>query len=305
MRLRVLIVDSDAEETLFLQDVLAETQESGHWTSWIGSWVEVENIHAPTWADARAILGSERIDVVLLSLNLEDAHGADLFRHAQALFPHVPFVLLVPEPEAPFAIRLIREGAQDFAIPTRIECSALAHVMLNAIERQRILTSLRVASYIDPLTGLLCAAGFMHFAERDRRLAERLGRRLMLLLAEPRSIAEIVAAQGERKKDLILIETADRLRGLIGGSDLIGRISDSRFGLAVFDTPVESVEAAWSRIHLASADHGIDIGAAILDTHHPAGLEALFDQAARELAPGNAMPAGASASLHKTASMRP
>ena len=51
MSLRVLIVDSDPEETLFLQDALAEIKEGRSWTGW----VEMDCLHAPTWADAESI----------------------------------------------------------------------------------------------------------------------------------------------------------------------------------------------------------------------------------------------------------
>jgi PleD family two-component response regulator len=301
MSLRVLMVDSDPEETLFLQDVLAEIQEGGYWAGWVG----MECLHAPTWSDAESILLSESVDVLLLSLELEDAHGSDSFRRAQSLVPRVPIILLVSETDTELAIRLVREGAQDYTVPSRIECAILAHAMRNAIERQRLLTSLRSASLTDALTGLLNATGFAISAERERKLAERLRSRLMLVLAEPRNIAEISATHGEHKKDLIMIEAADHMRGLTGPSDLLGRASDTRLGLVVFDMPVESVEAAWSRIRSAGADHRIDIGAAIFDADHPAGLDSLFDQAIRDLIPGSALSEDPAPSLnHKTAGMR-
>jgi len=313
MSLRVLIVDSDPEETLFLRDALAEIQEGRYWDGW----VQIEFLHAPTWSDAESILKSESpaesIDVVLLSLDLDDAHGPEPYRKLQTVAPHVPAILLAAENEADLALQQIREGAQDFIVPSRLDCASLAHAMRNAMERQRVLTSLRSAMLTDELSGLPSAAAFAISAERQRKLAERLGRRLMLILAEPRNIGEISEARGVQRKDLMLIEAADHLRSLASPADLLGRAFDTRFALAILDTPVESVEAAWVRIHLAAADHGINIGAAIMDADHPAGLDSLFDQAAQDLCSesagsGSGGPpsslSGMPATHHKAAGMR-
>jgi PleD family two-component response regulator len=313
MSLRVLLVDSDPDETLFLQDALAEIQEGGTWAGW----VEMEVLHAPTWADAASILTSlsprESIDLMLLSLDLEDAQGPQAYRGAKALAPHVPAILVVPANDEDLALQQVRDGAQDFLVVSRIECATLAHAMRNAMERQRLVTSLRSASLTDELTGLPNAAGFAALAERERRMAQRMGCGLMLILAEPLGIEEISAAHGPQKRDLIMIEAADHLRGLAGPADLLGRTSNTRFALAILDTPAESVEAARSRIHLAAADRRMKIGAAILDAEHPVGLDSLFDQAAQDLGAGSGARAASKSFAgrptgpfhhHKTAGMR-
>jgi GGDEF domain-containing protein len=123
-----------------------------------------------------------------------------------------------------------------------------------------VLSASRACATIDPLTGLANRAAFSTHAERDRKLAERLGRRWMLLLAE---------AFGRQHRDLALIETADHLRTLIGPTDLLARIDDSRFAITVFDTDALSIEAAWARLHENAGAHHISIGAAIFDPNAP------------------------------------
>ena len=68
-------------------------------------------------------------------------------------------------------------------------------------------------------------------------------------------------------------------------TDLLARIGQTRFALAVFDTDTESVEEAWSRLHAAAPEHRIRVGAAIFDPERPASLDTLLDQAALDLAP--------------------
>ena len=281
MTLRVLLVESDAEDVLFLQEALTEIEGGRYWSNWI----RIETLHADTWAKAAAILANEPLDLLLLDLNLPDTQGAETFRRAQAAASQVPVILLTSAEDAEVAARLVREGAQDFLLKKQIDCAPLAHAMRNAIERHRLLSATRAASMIDSLTGLPNRGGFLIFADRDRKLAERLGRRLMVLVAEPKNLAAITAAYGDQRRDLTLIEAADHLRGLIGPADLLARITETHFALTIFDTDIEPVEAAWARFHSTAGAHRIGIGAAIFDAAHPASLEVLIDQAESDLAP--------------------
>lgn len=281
MTLKVLLVESDAEDVLFLQEALTEIEGGRYWSSWI----HIETLHADTWAKAATILANETLDLLLLDLNLADTQGADIFRRAQAAASQVPVILLTSAEDAEMAARLVRDGAQDFLIKKQIDCAPLAHAMRNAIERHRLLSATRAASMIDSLTGLPNRGGFLTFADRDRKLAERLGRRLMVLVAEPKNLSDITATYGEQRRDLTLIEAADHLRGLIGPADLLARITETHFALTIFDTDIEPVEAAWARFHSTAGAHRIGIGAAIFDAAHPASLEVLIDQAESDLTP--------------------
>jgi len=282
MNLRVLVVESQPECALFLQDVLAETEEGRHW----GTWVRVQTLHASTWSEAASMLLNEPVDVILLALDLTDSQGAETFRRAQAVAPQVPIILLIGELDDPLAGRMVRDGAQDFLIKKEVDCMPLVHAIRNAVERHRLLSAARAAAFNDSLTGLPNRNSFPTFADRDRKLAERLGARLMVMVAEPRNLSGIATNEGEQRRDLALVEAADHLRGLIGPTDLLARIGEARFGLSIFDTEAESVEAVWTRIHAAAAECGIHVGAAIFDAANPNSLEAMLDQAASDLTPG-------------------
>jgi PleD family two-component response regulator len=281
MNLRVLLVESDADDVLFLQEALTEIEGGRYWSNWI----RIETLHADTWAQAAAILAHEALDLLLLDLNLADSQGAETFRRAQASASQVPVILLTCAEDAEMAARLVRDGAQDFLIKKQIDCAPLAHAMRNAIERHRLLSATRAASTIDSLTGLPNRGSFLTFADRDRKLAERLGRRLMVLVAQPRNLPAITAAYGDQRRDLTFIEAADHLRGLVGPADLLARITETHFALTIFDTDVEPVEAAWARFHSIAGAHRIGIGAAIFDAAHPASIDVLLDQAASDLVP--------------------
>ena len=275
--MRVLLIESKPEDIRFLRDVLMEIGEGGHWVNW----VKIEVLEASSWSEAWAILESEPLDIVLLDLDFPGTQGIETFSRAQHAAQHLPVVLLVGASEESLGLWLIRDGAQDFLVKKHVDCAPLAHAMRSAIERHRLLTASRASSTLDTLTGLLNLAGFLTFADRDVKLAGRLGRRLMVMVAESPITGD------EQQRDLALVEMAEHLRSVASPADLLARIDCMRFGLIVFDTEAESLESARARIQSALQQHRIQTGAAIFSNDHPSTLDRLLEQAATDLAPNS------------------
>ena len=282
MTLRVLLAESGTEDALYFKEVLTELDGSRCWSDW----VHLEASHAATWADAAAILATEAVDVLLLDPDLRDSQGAETFRRVQAAAPHVPVILLVEPSAAALAERMVRDGAQDFLIKKEVDCEPLARAIRNALERHRLLAAARATSMTDHLTGLLTRPAFLTLADRDRLLAERLNRKMMVLVAE-RSASTAVEGDawphGDHRRDLALVEAADDLRRLAGPAALLARLSHSRFGLAVLDTLAEPTEEIRARLHTAGSDGQLGFGAAVFDPRQPVSLDTLLDQAGDDL----------------------
>jgi PleD family two-component response regulator len=285
--MRVLLIESEPEDLLFLRDVLMEIGEGRYGSNW----VNLEILHAASWSDAAAMLSDETVDIALLNLDVLDSRGIETFRRAQRAAQHVPMILLLGDCEESLGVQLVRDGAQDFLVKKQVDCAPLVHAMRNAIERHRLLTASRAASTHDALTGLLDRGGFLTSADRDRKLAEKLGLRLMVLIAESGYSGEMATVYGQQRRDLSIINAADRLRSVASPADLIARVEDTRFGMTIFETEGESLEAAWTRIHMALLPHHIQTGAAIFSTDHPATLDALLEEAVNDLSP-NAVATG-------------
>jgi diguanylate cyclase (GGDEF)-like protein len=281
MTLRVLLVESEPEDVIFLSDVLTEIEAGRFWNTW----VHIETFHAATWKEAAAVLGNETIDVILLDPDIAESHGVETFRLAQTAAERIPVVLLIGPDDQAMAARMIREGAQDFLIKQQVDCAPLAHAIMSAIERHRLLAAMRAGATADSLTGLPNRSGFLTIAERDRKLAERLSRRLMILVAEPKNLGELESAFGDQRRDLALVEAADHLRSIAGPLDLVARIGETRFGISVFETDIESLEEVWARIHSGALSHRISVGASIFDADRPVSLDLLLEQAVLDLAP--------------------
>ncbi len=287
MNVRVLVATASSDEILFLQEVLEDIQTGRYWRGW----VSIHVLMAMSLDDAVAVLTNEAVDAVVFDLELCGGRALDGFHQLQTAAPHTPVILIADEENTEAAVRLLREGAQDFLIARSLDAGPLAHALGTAIERHRLIASANAARMADPFTGLMNRTAFLAFADRDRKLAERIGCHWMVMMAEPHNMAGLAQVSLDKEKltsesrDLLLIETAEQMRRFAGPTDLVARVGDFRFGLGIFDTPAETVEAAWSRIHASGRDNRIAIGAAIFDFTHPASLEALIEQAEMDLTP--------------------
>jgi PleD family two-component response regulator len=280
MNLRILLVESDPEDALFLRDVLQEMESSEHWSSWL----HIDALDAPSWPFAKTRLAAQPADAILLSMNLDDSQAVEMFRDAQATVPNVPVILLIEPAGIESAVRLIREGAQDYLIKKDIDCGPLAHALRNAIERQRLMTASRASEMTDALTGLLNRTAFQRFAGRDCRIAEKCACRIAILLAGPGNLSTLAGAPGDQQRDLRLVEAAERLRACAGLTDLVARVGHTRFAISMPETLAESLDARIAGVRDALSVQGWATGLAIFNPACPVSLDTLLEGAEQDLA---------------------
>jgi PleD family two-component response regulator len=280
MTLRVLVAESDAEDLAFLQEALTEAGESKYWTTY----VHIRIFLANSWMEAQEVLSGGEVDILLLNPDLPDCHGEETFLHSQDIATQIPVILLLEGRDSADALRMVRYGAQDFLIKTEIDCAPLAHALATAIERHRLLTAARAGCVTDSLTGLPNRGSFFLLADRDCRLAEGLGRRLLLLVAELRHpFHPGRSPEAEQRRDLALVAAAEELRGLAHPTSVLARLEKDRFGMTVFDLRLTTIEDIWPRIHQAADRLGLAVGAAIFEPADPVPLEVLLDRAVADL----------------------
>jgi GGDEF domain-containing protein len=186
--------------------------------------------------------------------------------------------------EEALGVRMVREGAQDFLIRGQVDCAPLAHALNNAVERERIASAAQALRFIDPLTGLANLASFTVFAERDRKLAELLGTRWMILLAEVQDAGRLAEVHGEQRRDWTLVQMAELMRGLTDSAQFLYRVGATRFALTIFETDFESLEHAQQRVERGLAGERMLLGSAIFSPEDPLSLEDLFRGASESTA---------------------
>jgi DNA-binding NarL/FixJ family response regulator len=271
--LQVLLIEPEAEFALFVKDVLEEIAEGGHW----GQWIRIDLVHVETIPDEeRSRIPSP--GVVLYAFDEQDRYPGETLRRIETLFPQAPVILLSDTEDRQAAARLIRWGAQDLLTKKGLDCELLAHAMRNAIERRRFVAALESGVMIDPLTGLLNRNAFARLAERDRLLAERLQCRFTLVVAELIDEQPPQSPEDEQRLDLKFVRTADFLRAMSSPTDLIARISETRFAIAAMSCGSEAIESTEVRVRAAAAEYGLRTGAVICDGGQPVPLDALLEQ---------------------------
>jgi hypothetical protein len=132
---------------------------------------------------------------------------------------------------------------------------------------------------------MLSRDAFLLLAERDRQLATTTRRRQLVILAEPRAIADARNANADQDRDLDLVVAAEHLRKIAGATDLIARVGLAHLALSILDSDQESAEEIWARLHQAASAAQIALGAAVYDPQRPVALEQLLAQAALDLRP--------------------
>ena len=149
MNLRVLVATSSSDEILFLQEVLEDIESGRHWRGSAG----IQTLQAISLNDAITILSDEPVDAVLLDLDLCSERPIDAFRRLQAPAPRTPVILIARPEDTEVAVRLVREGAQDFLIAHEVDAIPLAHALGNAMERHRLLSGARAGCREDASPG--------------------------------------------------------------------------------------------------------------------------------------------------------
>jgi signal transduction histidine kinase len=89
-------------------------------------------------ADARARLAEDHFEVILLDLSLPDSKNhEDTFFHIREHAGGIPVIVLTGVEDEMLGLRMVRDGAQDYLIKSRLESYVIVKAIHYAIERQR------------------------------------------------------------------------------------------------------------------------------------------------------------------------
>lgn len=142
---RVLVVDDEPEMQDLVRDVVLPA-------------VDCEMAFASTVAEARRILGSHPIDLLVADIHLPDGDGLSLLHELTRLQPSAAAVVISGEPSVDGAITALREGAVDF-VRKPFSADDLARRVRKAlhIRQLRLRQELRLAKLRDAVHRLNAA----------------------------------------------------------------------------------------------------------------------------------------------------
>lgn len=250
-------------------------------------------VHSKTLGDALAYLVSDRIDIVLLDLNLPDSRGFNTFREIQELELDVPVILMTALNDDDIALKAIQEGAQDFLVKGEFDTKLLFRSIRYAIERHQMQSELRSLSLKDELTGLYNRRGFLTLAGQHLKLARRTGQDFFIVFADIDDLKEINDTYGHAKGDRVLEAAATILRNTFRESDILARFGGDEFLILVTDAVHDSADNIYERLQeqvefvnssdLINFDFSISFGVIPFDPGREVNIEDLIAKADKAL----------------------
>jgi two-component system cell cycle response regulator len=273
----LLLVEDDPEDEEFLRQAVNEIVESPEWPDWH----TCELIPASTLTEALDILHEYRFDAILLNLSLPDTETLlAAFSKIESAAASRPILVLADWDDESLAHTLLRHGAQDVLVKSRIESDDLARALRYAIERQRRVHSLEAYSFFDGLTGLYNRRGFAAFAEHKLCLAHRLGEPVLI------GVIELVAPSLD---DVDLIRASELLRSACGDGSVLGRTANHVFSVCTSSMTEGGAECFAQRFERELENLSIRVGTTTWSPGHSGGLPDLLEEAHSRLSPKAAM----------------
>jgi PAS domain S-box-containing protein len=231
---RVLLVEDNPGDARLVKEALAEIRTA-----------PVELIHVSRLSDGLKKLAEETIDLVLLDLSLPDVSGLETVRRTRIEAPHVPIVVLTGLDDEGFALKAVREGAQDYLVKGQFDGNFLVRSMRYAIERQRLVKERQAAeeslkasqeyaqNIIDSSLDMIIAVNkerrVIEFNPAAQRAfgysqAEVLGKNIRILYADPEESSRMHALtveQGNCVQEVVnLRKNGERFPSLVSASAL-------------------------------------------------------------------------------------
>src|SRR5258708_29739887 len=125
-RLTVLLAEDNPGDARLIRESLTELT---------GNAFDLETTDRLATALLRLSAGG--IDAILLDLALPDSKGSDTFNRAKAQAPTVPIIVLTGLGDEALALKMVREGAQDYVAKIDLIGRILSRTIHYAIERDR------------------------------------------------------------------------------------------------------------------------------------------------------------------------
>ncbi len=229
--MKLLLVEDNLDDAAFLGASLRRQQAS-----------DVEVVHVRSLREARARLGGEAFDVVLLDLHLPDGAGLECVDAIQSVGERVAIVVLSGQDDEDFAVSILNKGVQDYLVKWEGQGRTIMRSIRYAIERKRAELRLNHLAQFDPLTEIGNRQYFQDQLQRATARARRDGSRVALFFLDIDQFKMVNDTLGHDAGDQLLQQVAQRLSSQVRTGDIMARLGGDEFAI-LMEGVANAVEA--------------------------------------------------------------
>ena len=220
---KILVVDDNAEVLEKTRDLLSQ--------------VGYSVIMCHSGEEALALLNKERVDLVLLDINMPSLNGYEVCLRIRQSFAldDLPIIFLTSREDSDSVTKGFHAGASDF-----VSKNALADILLSRvnvhIRLARTLRFLRDISLTDDLTGCYNRRHAMYSLREWFARSKRYGTPFSLIYFDLNGLKIVNDKYGHQAGDLLLRSVVNACKKLLRESDLLFRMGGDEFMVLCPDT---------------------------------------------------------------------
>jgi two-component system, cell cycle response regulator len=276
--IRTLLIEDNPADARIIQEVLSESPETAFDLEWVDG-----------LGKGLKELSAGLVDLVLLDLHLPESCGLDTFNAARACAPTVPIVVLTGLDDRELALKLVRNGAQDYLVKGQIDNPALLRSMQYALVRQRLQHEEESPAWRDSLTDLYNRQGFLVLGEQLLLLADKYRHQVTLYHVDLVDLETVNELYGRESGDRALQMVADALCETVRESEIGARVGGHQFafmGYRLVASPERQVQQRFVDALRANFRRGqcpyllnVNWGISVYDPAIPTALSSLMRRA--------------------------
>lgn len=125
--INVLIIEDNPGDVILVREYLED--DEAH---------EYNITESGTLKNSISIISTQKVDIILLDLSLPDSNGEETFLSLKSTFPDIPIILLTGFEDKNFAVKLLKDGAQDYLLKNDLTAKSLQIAVAFAVERNKL-----------------------------------------------------------------------------------------------------------------------------------------------------------------------
>ncbi len=275
--LSILLVDDSEDDYVLTAELLSDAVELKSELAWASSYA----------SGLEAMLDTPP-DVCLLDYRLGTHTGVDLLQALGEFDVDVPVIMLAGQGSRDSDIAAMEHGAVDYLVKDDLRSDILERAVRYAMERTRLVRTLKEVAKSDPLTGLANRAMFTEQMSVLLSNAKRHQRTLALLYVDLNGFKRLNDNFGHGAGDAVLVEVAGRIKDLVRTEDVVARLGSDEFTVILqeVDDPHGAANVANKiltsiALPIAVGTSAVECGASIgiATTHGELSAEELVRQA--------------------------